>query len=425
MDTGRTLRMTGLEPYQLFFFSELLKRRIVAGKINDRVGKVTDIVFKLAEPFPEAVGIYVEHPYGKPNEFIPWEKVVKIEADAIFIQPREDKQPYPPFVDEKHWVLVNDQLMGRTVLDMDGRRVEVVNDVHMLYSRGRMLIVHVDTSFNGFLRKLGLRRVSWVRDNLISWRYIQPLSLENVGATDSVTLSVTRGQLADLPGEDLADALEALTGEEQQAMFSALDSEKAAEVLLEAEPRAQRQLLTNLRRERARTILSEMSVPQLADLFSVLPHDNMTSLMKLLSKEEAALIQAMLSDRESTASAMMSADYVAVAREMTVGELLTKIRAEKREPEVISYIYIVLPDNVLLGIVDLRELVLTDAGKPLSELMVSPVVTAEQDDTRDDLADIFSKYQFRMIPVVDPHDHLMGVVHYKDIMKGVVMRART
>ena len=79
-----------------------------------------------------------------------------------------------------------------------------------------------------------------------------------------------------MPSEDLADALEELSGKEQQAVFSVLDSEKAAETLMEAEPRAQRQIIANLRHERARTILGEMSVPQLADLFSVLPHDDKT-----------------------------------------------------------------------------------------------------------------------------------------------------
>jgi hypothetical protein len=186
--------------------------------------------------------------------------VIKIKDDAIFIIPTESGAPYPPFVDQKGWLLLNDHLMGRTILDMDGRRTEVVNDIQLLYSKGRMIIVHVDTSFNGFLRKWGLGRLQWNKDQFISWRYVQPLSLEDAAGSDVVSLSIARKQIKDLPGEDLADALEELSGKEQQAFFSALDSEKAAEVLAEAEPRAQRQLIATVRREKARTILSEMSV---------------------------------------------------------------------------------------------------------------------------------------------------------------------
>ena len=56
--------------------------------------------------------------------------------------------------------------------------------------------------------------------------------------------------------------------------------------------------------------------------------------------------------------------------------------------------------------------------------MISPVVSAQRDDTREDLVEMFTRYQFHLIPVVDEHDHLHGVVHYRDIMKGLVARAR-
>jgi len=90
---------------------------------------------------------------GRPNEFIPWNKVIKIDEDAIFITPPENRQLYPPFVDQQGWILIGEHFIGRTILDLDGRKIEVVNDVQLLYSKNRMIIIHVDTSFNGFLRR--------------------------------------------------------------------------------------------------------------------------------------------------------------------------------------------------------------------------------------------------------------------------------
>jgi magnesium transporter len=415
---------SGQKDFKALYFSELLKRPICAGKIKDRLGKLTDLVFRLSDPYPEALGIYVEHGWGQPTEFIPWDKVLRIEDDAIFVTRPEGGDRYPPFVDQPGWILVNEHLMGRTILDMDGRRIEVVNDVHLLASKGRMLIVHVDISFNGFLRKWGLGRVTWIKDQFISWRYVQPLSLEDAGTSDAVSLSVTRKHIEELPGEDLADALEQLSGDEQQAFFSALDSEKAAEALVEAEPRAQRQLIASLRRERARTILSEMSIPQLADLFSVLPHHDFMKMMELLPKNEAERIHAIISEREATARALMSSNFVAVARESRAGQVLRDVRLAKREHDSISYIYVVGDNKVLLGVVDLRELVLAPEDASVGDLMASPVVSAQEDDVREDLAEMFAKYHFRMIPVVDAHDCVLGVIHYKDIMKGLVTRAK-
>jgi Mg/Co/Ni transporter MgtE len=60
----------------------------------------------------------------------------------------------------------------------------------------------------------------------------------------------------------------------------------------------------------------------------------------------------------------------------------------------------------------------------LGELMASPVVSAETDDVREDLVELFAKYHYRMLPVVDGHDRILGVVHYNDIMQGLVTRAK-
>ena len=409
--------------FEFCYFSELLKRPICAGKIKDRVGKVTDLVFRLVEPFPEAVGILIDAGWGQQRTLIPWEKVSKVEDDAIFVLPQENNEPYPRFVDQTGWSLINEHLMGRTILDIDGRRIEVVNDVHFLSAGGKLFLVHVDVAFNGFLRKWGFRHALLFKENLISWHYVQPLSLEDTNARDSVTLSLTRKQIQELPGEDLADVLEELEGKEQEAVFSALDSDKAAEALVEAEPRAQRQLIASLRRDKARTILSEMSNPQLAALFSALPHDQMTAMMGLLSKEDAERIHAMISQSESTARSLMSSDFVSMIKDTKAGDALRIIRSSQYDHDAISYIYVSTTEQKLEGVVDLRDLVLAPDTTSLGDLMVSPVVSAQDDDVREDLAEIFAKYHYRLVPVVDAEDKLLGVIRYKDIMKGLIIRA--
>ena len=132
-----------------------------------------------------------------------------------------------------------------------------------------------------------------------------------------------------------------------------------------------------------------------------------------------------LSDREATARALMSTGCVTMSKETTVGEALRQLRTSGLDHDMVSYIYITAePDRVLLGVVDLRELVLAPDNLTLGELMTAPVVAAESDDLKDDLAELFAKYHYRMIPVVNEKDCLLGVIHYKDIMKGFVPRTR-
>ncbi len=408
------------------YFSELLKRRVCTETPQRTVGRVSDLVFRLAEPFPEAVGIYMSYTWGrKPVQFVPWPMVLRIGAEAVFVRPPEQGDMYPPFVDQAGWIMLEQHLMGRTILEIDGRKTEVVNDVHLLEAKGHLLLVHVDGSLNGLLRRWGLKRLIFKPDDLISWRFVQPFSVEDAVKSDRVMLSVTREQLRELPGEDLADALEELSGEEQEALFSALDSEKAAETLVEAEPRAQRQLIANLREGRARGILSEMSVAQIADLFSILPHDHVEEMLALLPQDQQTRVRAILSERETRAAALVSQDFLAMPAALTTGEALARIRASGKEPGAVSYVYVLREDGRTLdGVVDLRLLVLSPDAVLLSDIMVSPVVSAEADDLREDLAEIFAKYHYRLLPVVDRDDRLLGVIRYNDIMKGAGARAR-
>ena len=121
----------------------------------------------------------------------------------------------------------------------------------------------------------------------------------------------------------------------------------------------------------------------------------------------------------------MSTGCVTMPKETTVGEALRQLRASKVDHDMVAYIYITAePDRMLMGVVDLRELVLAPDDQTLADLMSAPVVAAEADDLKDDLAELFAKYHYRMIPVVNEKDCLLGVIHYKDIMKGFVPRTR-
>jgi len=131
--------------------------------------------------------------------------------------------------------------------------------------------------------------------------------------------------------------------------------------------------------------------------------------MDLLPSDQAERIRAIISDRESTATALMTTDFITAARETTVCEILRQIPPPSAPTTVFPTFYIVSGgERLLAGVVDLRDLVLAADETIPGDLMVSPVVAAQQDDMRDDLAELFAKYHFRMIPIVDARDHLLG-----------------
>jgi magnesium transporter len=101
------------------------------------------------------------------------------------------------------------------------------------------------------------------------------------------------------------------------------------------------------------------------------------------------------------------------------------MKSSSYEPGNLSYIYATNEDGVLVGVVDLRELVLVPDHVTIGEIMTAPVVTAEENDERKDLAEMFAKYHYRMIPVVDGQDKILGTIRYNDVMKGIETRVRS
>jgi hypothetical protein len=403
---------------QFVFFTDLLDRRVAVSRPELKIGALSDLAFRLAEPYPEAMGILTSPGWGKPNEFVPWTRVIRTDREAIIVSPPDSGDRYPPFIDQPGWILLREHLIGRTIVDLDGRRVEVVNDVQLLQTHGRMILIHVDVSFNGFLRRWGLGFVHAGRDRLISWKYVQPLSIEDMTTSDKVQLSLTRAQIHELPSEDLADVLEELPGREQEAVFSVLDPDKAAETLLETEPRAQRQIVADLAPDRAKAILAAMTAAQIADLLSALPWDDRMDLMPLLSPEYAERVRQILGTSEATAGSLASRMFVAMPKHTTAREALARLRSGALDYKATTYIYVVAePDGVLLGVVDLRQLVQAAETMPLEELIVAPAVTAASELVEKDVVDLFAKYHFQMLPVVDAGDHMIGIIRYKDIMR--------
>lgn len=210
-------QVVGEKPdYRFYFLSELLKRPVTKIADGKRMGRVKDLVVELSTPYPQVVGLLVDHGWGKPHEYVLWSRVTSLTPHAVVVALQPDDPPYRPYVDQPGWILLNEHLMRQTILDIDGRRTKVVHDVHLLESNGRMLLVHVDVSFKGIMRRMGLSRFRRVQAQLISWRIFRPLTVEDT-ATDTVMLTVTRKQTKHMPSDDLTAALEEMKRQERAA----------------------------------------------------------------------------------------------------------------------------------------------------------------------------------------------------------------
>ena len=123
---------------------------------------------------------------------------------------------------------------------------------------------------------------------------------------------------------------------------------------------------------------------------------------------------------EDTAGGMMTPLFMKVTPDMTVKEVLDYIRNRADEDNIdLYYVYVTDKQEHLLGVVSLKKLLTSSFRTKIEDLMNSDIVKLHIDDYRDAISEVFMKYQFDSLPVVDHYNHLRGIVTWDDIQDAV------
>jgi len=404
------------------YISEMLGRPVVNSD-GRRLGKLWDLKFQLAESFPKMCAIIVRS--GRKTDFaLAWSEVASFVGQAIVLKPGAEEKFGPPDAKSEE-MLLREELLDKQVVDTSGAKIERVNDIHLLILNHDLRIVHVDIGRKGILRRLGLLKpvealTRWFFEYtfpevLVSWKYIQPLA-SDLHKKD-LKLNVAAGGLHELHPSELADILEDLDRENQNRVFKALDLETAADTLQEVEPKLQLSLIEAASEEKASDLLEEMEPDEATDLLAEMTEDRQRKLIQTMEKPSRELLQELLTYKEGTAGRIMTTDFLSVREDQTVGDAVREFKNTTHPLESVAYIYVLDADGRLRGIITLRHLLLVDKDTPVRELMNSHIVRVWTDDDVRSVAEVFGKYKFLMVPVVDEDNFLVGVITFQDIME--------
>ncbi len=401
---------------EFYFFSEFLNRKVYNAS-NQRVGKIIDLVAERTEPYPMIVGMMARR-RGK-KIYLPWEKIAHVEPELILSENglKELKTSLP----EKDTMLLREEVMDKQIVDTFGAKVVRVNDLHFLRVDSRLRLVHVDVGFRGLMRRVGWEKLvdqalrwlfSYVLPNqFISWKYVQLPSGSN-----ALQLSVSQKKLSDLHPADLADIIEDLSGRDRSAIFHALDAETAAEALEEIDPKIQKSLIETIPVEKASDIVEEMSPSDAADLLADLPEERAEEILEGMEQEKAEDLRELLVHPEETAGGLMTTAYLALPPEGTVEMAVGRLKVEAPNLDIMDYIFIVDEQEILQGVVSIRDLLTAHPNQTLSEIEPPRVVSVKVDEDQNEVVEAFAKYGFRALPVVDEEGHLRGVISFRSIL---------
>ncbi len=320
--------------------------------------------------------------------------------------------------------MLREDLLDKQVVDTDGAKIRRVNDLQFLKTSHGLHLVHVDVGFRGLIRRVGLIKPFdailqslfdyKLPNQLISWKFVQPLH-----SPDLLRLNITQNRLGQIHPADLADILEDLDIRQRGAVFKALDVETAAETLEETDPKIQVSLINDLNTAEASDIIEEMSLSEAADLLGDLPKAKAEGILKEMEKDIADDVKELLTHPEREAGGMMTTSYLSFRPSTTVREALEKFRQEAEDIDLVYYVYVTDEEDLLLGVISLRDLILADSDKRLEEIMDDRVISVKLDDKDDTIAEHFAKYAVTAIPVVDENDRMQGTILFKNLLDVV------
>ena len=234
------------------FLSDLLGKRVYSPS-GEYVGRCSEVVAAMEDVYPEVAGICATRRGNRLS--IPIESLNL--SDISRRRSIRLEKPPTHFKYSERQFYVRDVLYDRQIVDVNGAKVERVNDVSIKLHEGRPYLAQVDVGFSGLIRRMGFekgfRRLSRLmnkspKEKFIDWRFVQPLP---ESYTSPIHLSLRQEQLQNLHAGELADILEDLDRQERITLVQTIGAENAADALEEAEISVQTSILGDLDTELA------------------------------------------------------------------------------------------------------------------------------------------------------------------------------
>jgi len=217
---------------------------------------------------------------------------------------------------------------------------------------------------------------------------------------------------------DLAEIYEILSLEEVTYLFLLLDPEKASNVLVELEDDDREKILRALPSELiASQFIDHMDSDDAADVIGDLEEEKKQEvLLHIDDVEQAGAIVDLLSYHEDTAGGLMAKELIRVNENWEVTTCIREMRKQAEDLDEIYYIYVVSDENILLGVLSLKALILASSSTRIKEIFDSEVRSVQTDTPSEEVAQIMEKYDLIVLPVIDSIGRLMGRITIDDIV---------
>ncbi len=213
---------------------------------------------------------------------------------------------------------------------------------------------------------------------------------------------------------DIAALFEEIAQEKLPLLFRLLPKELAAETFVEMEPDAQELLIRGFSDNELKEVIDELYVDDAVDIVEEMPANVVKRILRQADPEMRKMINEILKYPEDSAGSIMTTEYVDLRPQMTAEEAIKRIRRIGVDKETIYTCYVTDKNRKLIGMVSIRTLLLAADDAILEDIMESNVISVGTLEDQETVAQMFGKYDFLAMPVVDQENRLVGIVTVDD-----------
>lgn len=228
--------------------------------------------------------------------------------------------------------------------------------------------------------------------------------------------NVLKEKLKEINSADIPPLLEELDKESVVKLFRILPKEQAGEAFSYMEPYMKEKLIQDLTDAELKGILNELFMDEddTVDLIEEMPSNVVKKILKVVNAKDRKIINELLQYPEDSAGSIMTTEFIDLKETMTVEQALQRIRDIGIDSETIYNCYVLNRNRVLLGMINIKEILISKKEQIIKDLMTTNVISVNTLEDQEDAAKIFDKYDMYALPVVDTENRLVGIITVDD-----------
>ena len=241
---------------------------------------------------------------------------------------------------------------------------------------------------------------------------------EIIDKIDRQEFELIKTELSELHNVDIAELIEELDEEYGKILFELFEDETSAEILVELDEESREAVLEDLSsQEIAEDLIENLDSDDAADIIADLPSEKKVEVLSHIEDiEHASDIVDLLSYPENTAGGLMAKELIKVNEKWAVLRCVREMRKQAEEVDKVYTIYVVDDDDVLLGTLSLKKLLLSPEKTFIKNIYNEKVFSVKANSDDEEVANIMEKYDLIVLPVVDDLNRLIGRITIDDVV---------